>query len=312
MVRYSSISLLLSLTCVVVRSDDEKTGVDLSECLIVEEKVFKSGNKSLEPSQTLDLLKVLNEQCKTHLHGEATRKRKEVIACLDVGRVGRERCENLYELYKKAFYLLKIEEKSPNLTSFLNHYKEEQFSLCHDYLLNKLKKAIEELPQELVEKLELLKEKVSQINGNSKDRLNNLSIRQDLGKATLLYLKDIDGLNLEQLAHSLDAREAFSKIFDSQIKIPCIKTMATLYTALKEYQLVTVEEEKLDQLVPAVAQNWLQNYNVCSSIVSSEWYTNAVMERGYNLLIGQHNKSGIINKARINWNACFSISRCKE
>lgn len=257
-----SLSLFGLISC--TERDEVKIWVDRD----LRDKLYSESENVLGPSGTLSLLKLLDEEYRAHMDEEPTKKHQAIIELLNVADLNEEKCPLFYTEYKILQQLLSANVKFPNIVNYLKHYKDAMFSLCQGFLLSKLKEDIQKLPDDTEKFLELLKQSMIESSQNSQliDRLFQISDFQSLSKGILLFMEKTSGPLKPSTQDGEKGSASFSEEYDSLIVKPCNVIRKQIQYSMSEFSTLSHENHML-QLLDPFAKLWLQNFNVCMSIV---------------------------------------------
>lgn len=224
-------------------------------------KVFSQVGPALKPSETLELLKVLDEKYKIRKDEDSIKKHEQVVELLEVSRVEEEKCLTYYTEYKILQEMLDDNWFLPNLVDYLQHYNQELFKLCNGHLLKFLKQDVAKLPEGTEGFLELLKQVMAAASAQeSKTGDYLIHDTPTLTRGIVLFLEKTSSLGGKE-----QAQELF-KEYDLSIRKPCMIVKKTIQSSIAEFEMLRNSDQFVNQFDP-LAIEWLDNYDVCMSIV---------------------------------------------
>lgn len=253
------------------------------------DKVYARDGDMLDPSETLRLLKILEEKYKIRHDEESVLKYKRVMELLNIASLNSNKCERPNETFKNIGYELSCNQAFVNVVAFLNHYKDEQFNICRQTLSEKLQYDVELLPKSYGDNLQELKESIlnSISNDQSMRRKAFRALDQSLAvKGVANYLERKLDPFVTRVLEAHNGVNVYNKEFDKLIREPCDRiATGDKQIRVQEIRILSNNEEILDRL-DLFSRNWLENYNLCYGLtLDGDRYINRVRDQSLSILL---------------------------
>lgn len=302
------LSLFGFISCSTDQGEAEAEQVSTERDL--SEKLFSKLGNVLKPSETLNLLELLDEEYKTHSDEKYIKKHETVSELLNFADLNEEKCPLFYTEYMILQRSLLAYEKSPNIVDYLKYQKDALFSQCKDFLSTKLKEDVELLPEGTEGFLELLKQSMVESDPDNEVR-DSLFLIPDvpvLTRGIVSFLKKTSESLIPKALEKEDGSAFFRKEYDLSIRKPCYIVKKQIQSSITEFSTLSHEEHILEQFDPFV-KLWLENFNVCMCIVGrGQTFSIGLGRESYKQLSDDENKKTPSKKQRSAWNhltSCF-------
>lgn len=249
------------------------------------DKVYANYEQILDPAETLSLLEDFCEKLRGTTDEKLIIVRKHFQELIDVSEVSIEKCSNYYRTYEDTANLIQTEKAHPNVVKFLKDFRLKQFLLCRSKLLDKLKLQVQEVSDEVKNKLRILKESVTSATRERPSKLFREAYENDLVKASLTFMDRIIGPLETKLAHNPQGHEDYASKFRNNFRNPCMMVVLKVFPVMRVYNLLSFEEDMLSEFDP-IELEWLENYNVCSMMMENGLRSvDELIEKSYALLM---------------------------
>lgn len=221
------------------------------------------GGEVLEPNETLELLKILDEKYKIRGDEDSLGKHRRIKDLLSVSELDEGNCDQSIKLIGK---LQGWNSAFPNVLAYLRHYEEAQYEICSEKLLGNLRKEVATLPGSIEQVLDRLK--TSTIQANSQKSVKESLFKSDndaiINGVVEFMKRELDPIPVEDP----NVESVFKTKFDGLIKKPCETLVGKWPIKIAEFKILSQEKELVKRLDP-LAIKWLENYYLCSSIYGS-------------------------------------------
>lgn len=226
----------------------------------------------LEPSETLKLLETLEGRFKVGNDEESKRKHKRIKTLLHISEINKKKCE-YYSLvtFKLIDEQLSLNVNHNNVLTFLKHYRDAQYEMCHETLFENLKEDVESLPSSFGSNLDNLKRSILRLNKLERNREDLLSgISRDMIRESIIDIIERQlGPFAERIGRIRDGEEVVKKEFDKLIQEPCNRLAGKKPLKIQEFKILSSEREIVKKFDPFV-RSWLENYNLCLNMIGDQ------------------------------------------
>lgn len=231
-------------------------------------KVYALGGEVLDPSETLELLRILESKYEIRRDEESVSKYKRVRELLKIAEMNQEKCEKPSEIFESIAYEISCNHPYVNLMAFLNYYRNIQVENCKEMLNNKLQIDIELLPKSVVDSIRKFKESVLVANTDNqlKERAFIFASGDSIVNGVAHYLEHQLSPFVERVLEGRNGVGLYNREFNKLIREPCTMITVEKPISVKEYRLIARDREMLKKFDP-FALEWLENYNLCLAII---------------------------------------------
>lgn len=228
------------------------------------EKLFATDGQVLDPIDTLDLLKSLENKYKIRRDEESIGKYKQIRGLLHAAELNDEKCEHskaTFEIIDEQFVQNKL---YPNVVAYLSECRDAQYLICEKILTERLETEVEQFPISIGANLEKLKESMmaTKIDEPIWKLLFSIGDRELLVKGIAHYMRRQLLPLVSKIVNNDDGPSIYYAEFEKLIKEPCDKVGKI---NIQEIQTMAKYEIMLEKFSPFV-RKWLENTNLCSSI----------------------------------------------
>lgn len=258
MMMYQALYLLLGLILAVEQS---------SSTHVSSLKLYSRDGYVLDPTKVYHHLNNLSEHYRLRIDEYSRQKYFDIINMIDASRVDAERCEYYQDDLRNLVKMLEANKDYPNIVHYLRHHALQQFSLCRVTLTERLKETVDHSSFD-ESRLKALKQSVMEVDpGRRSDPLYRIQDDKLLSRAIVAFLERVsDGLAKKVVKGKTSGKTIYTTEFEKHVKTPCRLVQSILEQPTAEFRLLSSDETLLAQLGPFVRE-WLQNYNICDSIV---------------------------------------------
>lgn len=242
-------------------------------------KLYAKGGQVLDPKETLDILRILEEKLKGSI-----RKYKDVYALLNIADVSRTNCEEL----PKILDLIDLKRHEnldyQNIVAFLDKQKIDHYLNCQQSLHENSQQISKILPDLIGQNFERLKESMVEVMPIIQDQVFRTSYRELLAEGAANFLKN-QPVPAKELFRSRESREnLYKQKFDELVNEPCKKFLEIGRDTYKVFRSLSKDKRILKSFDPFV-RKWLENYNLCYSISDNQREADLIRASSTSLLM---------------------------
>lgn len=250
-------------------------------------KKLYSEERFLRPSETLGILKTLDNEFKPENGVESSNEHKDIVQLLNAGEITEDKCLSFYMEYMILQELLLANSNFPNIVDYLEYNKDALFSICKQSLLNKLKEDVEKLPEYIEGFFGLLIN--SMLEADTDNKLENsrflIPYEDILKKGIIGFLEKTSGPLIPRVLDEDEGRMFFEREYDSSIRKPCYIVKKQIQSIMTDFYTLSHDENMLKKFDP-FAVLWLENFNACMSIVGrGKAYSIGLGKKAYQYLV---------------------------
>lgn len=262
------------------------------------QKLYAVDREVLDPIETLDLLKILEEKYKIRRDEESIEKYKKIRGLLHIAELSDEKCEHTIETFNIMNEQFNLNKQYPNIVAFLDQCRDAQYIICEKVLIERLEDDVKQLPQWYEQNLEELKASmvVASIFDPIKKQVFRTSNPVLLMQGIAHFLERKLFPFATKVVNAGDGVTVYIDKFNDLIKKPCYDITENL--RIQEVKTMEKDERSLEKL-NTFARKWLEDFNLCLSIMNNSDHINQLRSSSLLMLLNK-NQEARIRKEEVN------------